>query len=380
VKKIKNVKRILAIVVISLFVVSLLGGCKSTTKTTSSTSSSSTANNRASEKGLLDINGKQIYVIYLSNETMSTWQSVNNLFLQSLVRSAGGKCDVYSADSDPVKQAQQFQDAIVKKPDIIVTKPVDSAAVVSSIDAVNTAGIPVMSIDVQPDGGKELTHIETSQEDLGALDAKYIGETFKKEGKRAEVLVINGQEVASNSQQRRNGFMDEVTREGNIDILAEVGANWDNTQSLNDTLDLIARYPQFNALHSQSDAMMQGILQAMKQKNVLFPVGNSKHIVVTSIDGAPNGLQGIRDGYIDHISEHNSALHADIACKVIIDYFHGYIIPNPITFPCYEITKADVNDSIRWGNLDVKKVDTWPVMNETQYPMQTPPANGSSST
>ena len=65
--------------------------------------------------GKLNIKGKQIYVIYLSNETMSTWQSISNIYMKQLVESAGGKCDVFTADSDSQKQAQQFEDAIVKK-------------------------------------------------------------------------------------------------------------------------------------------------------------------------------------------------------------------------------------------------------------------------
>jgi ABC-type sugar transport system substrate-binding protein len=324
--------------------------------------------------GLLNINGKQIYVIYLSNETMSTWQSVSNVFVKSLVERAGGKCDVFTADSDPVKQAQQYEDAIVKKPDIIITKPVDSAAIVPEVQKVNAAGIPILSIDVKPDGGTLLTHIETSQTDLGKLNADFIGAFYKKLGTRAEVIVINGQTEASNSQERRQGFMDEVKVLGNIDILQEYKCDWDNVKALNATNDAIIKYPQCNAIQCQSDAMLQGITQGLKQNQRLFVAGDPKHIVICSTDGDATCISMIKQGLIDHDAEHNSALHADIAVKVIIDYFHGFKIPNPIMFSALDVQADNINDPMRWGNLDVKNVANWPVMNQDKYVMQTPAA------
>ena len=326
-------------------------------------------------KGLLsNIKGKQIHVIYLSNETMSTWQSVSNIFLKSLVERAGGICDVFTANSDAQKQAQQYEDAIVAKPDIIVTKPVDSTAIIPAVQKVNAANIPILSIDVKPDGGTLLTHIQTSQTDLGKLNAAFIGQYFKKLGVKALVISINGQTEASNSQERQKGFNDEAKSQGNITIQYEAKDDWDNVKAMNSTLDLMQKYPQTNAINCQSDAMLQGITQALKQLGKLYPAGDPKHIVICSIDGANNAIAMIKDGTIDHDSEHNSALHADIAVKVIIDYFHGYTIPNPIIFPAFDITKDNATDPMRWGNLDVKDVANWPVMNQDRYVMQTPPA------
>jgi len=321
--------------------------------------------------GKLNVNGKQIYVIYLSNETMSTWQSISNIYMKQLIEEAGGKCDVFTADSDSQKQAQQFEDAIIKKPDIIVTKPVDSTAVIPAVQKVNEANIPILSIDVKPDGGVLLTHIQTSQADLGRLNAKYIGEYYKKLGKRAKVIVINGQTEASNSRERRDGFNEEAAKQGNMDILFEAKCDWDNMKAYNSVLDLIQKYPECNAINSQSDAMLKGITQALQQQDRLFPAGDPKHVIITSIDGDATACDMIRKGWVDHDAEHNSALHVDIAVKVIIDYFHGFKIKNPIVFAAFDVVKSNVNDSMRWGNLNVNDVAHWPPVKQDRYVMQT---------
>ena len=75
---------------------------------------------------------------------------------------------------------------------------------------------------------------------------------------------------------------------------------------------------------------------------------------------------------MDHEAEHNAALHSDIAYKVIVDYINGYTVPETIFFDTTPVTIENLESSDRWGKLDVSKVETWGVMEQDAYKMQTP--------
>ncbi|MDR2020812.1 MAG: substrate-binding domain-containing protein, partial [Treponema sp.] len=136
----------------------------------------------------LVINGKPANIVYLTNEASSAWQVASTGFLKNLIERAGGRCTILSADLEPERQVRQAQELLVTRPDLIVVKPTDSAAIVPAIRQLNQAGIPVFSLDVRPDPGCEIfTHIQSDQLQLGGLGAQYLADKFRKAGKTARV-------------------------------------------------------------------------------------------------------------------------------------------------------------------------------------------------
>jgi ABC-type sugar transport system substrate-binding protein len=321
----------------------------------------------------LVVNGKQLSVVYLANEASSAWQVASTGFLKNLIERAGGKCTVLSADLKPESQDQQARDLLVTKPDFVVLKPADSSAIVPALRQLNEANIPVLSVDVRPDaGGQTLTHIQSDQLKLGGLGAKYLADTFRREGRTGQVISIMGQLEIVLGRERQAGFEEEAAK--NSDVLTmldyKVEAKWTNELAYTATKDGFTRYPEANAIFVMSDCMLVGVLQALRELDKLYPVGDPRHIAIASIDADENGIKAIRDGYLDVAVEHNAALHSDIAVRAIIDYFHGKAIPAEIIFEPFVVDKSNVDDPARWGAADMKAVDKWPPMKHDRYVSQ----------
>jgi ribose transport system substrate-binding protein len=321
----------------------------------------------------LVINGKPVNVVYLSNEAASAWQVAGTGFLKNLIEKAGGRCTVLSADLKPEQQAQQAQDLVVSKPDIVVVKAADSGAIVPAIRQLNQAGIPVISLDIKPDPGCEtLTHIQSNQIQLGSLGAKYLVDEFRKAGKVAKVISIMGQLEVQIGRERKQGFEDVAAQ--NTDVIQmldyKVECKWDNQLSYQATKDGFTRYPDANAIFVMSDSMIVGVLQALRELGKLYPVGDPRHIAIASIDADENGVKAINDGFMDVVVEHNAALHSDIATRVIIDYLHGKTIPKEIIFEPFVVDKTNAGEPARWGALDLKTVDKWLPIKHDRYVIQ----------
>jgi ribose transport system substrate-binding protein len=372
-------RKILSMSLSALLITGLLAGCGQTGNTPGAASSaqpasSSDTSGPASSGGeqKLVVNGKQVNVIYVASEAASAWQAIGTQYLQSLVEKAGGKCQILNANGDSQKQTQMVQDALVMKPDVLVVKPVDSVGIVPALKKVAAANIPIIALDTGVTGDvKLLTHIQTDQSSLGKTDAEYISKTFKAKGTQAKVVEILGDLTSSIGQQRRDSFDTYAKTAGNIKIVSQTECKWDPDKAYNATLDAFQRNPDANAVFCSSDSMESGVMQALKQLGKLYPASDPKHIVVVSIDADPTGVKYIKEGYTDEIAEHNAALHSDIAYKVIVDYMHGFQIPSAIIFPTTAVTKDNVDDPARWGNMDVSKVKEWSTMDQNDYVMQT---------
>ena len=115
---------------------------------------------------------------------------------------------------------------------------------------------------------------------------------------------------------------------------------------------------------------MSGVIEALGYLDKLAPAGEEGHITIVGIDCDPNGCKYIEEGYVDQESEHNAALHSDIAFKVIVDYINGYTVPEDIFFDTTARTIDNVSEA--WGNLDVAAVADWGWMDQDIYELQTP--------
>ena len=109
-----------------------------------------------------------------------------------------------AADAD--SQAQQVEQAIAKKPDVLVVLPQDGAALTPVAQKAEKAGIPVVNIDrlfTAPDAATATILGDNYQ--IGILAADYIADELKCKGNVAEIQGLAGISVTDGPDQGLHG-------------------------------------------------------------------------------------------------------------------------------------------------------------------------------
>ena len=114
-----------------------------------------------------------------------------------------------AADAD--SQAQQIEQAIAQKPDVLVVLPQDGAALTPVAQRAERAGIPVVNIDrlfTAPDAATATVLGDNYQ--IGVLAANYITDELKCQGNVVEIQGLAGISVTTD---RTKGFTDTAQEE-----------------------------------------------------------------------------------------------------------------------------------------------------------------------
>lgn len=206
---------------------------------------------------------------------------------------------------------------------------------------------------------------------LGEVNAQYVSDVFAAKGETAKAVITLGDMASTIGHQRQDGFVNKAKELGNIEVLAATECKWDPTMAYTAVMDMLTAHPEANVIYNCADCQDSGIIQALQELGRLVPAGEEGHVTIVSIDADPSGVKFIQEGYIDQCAEHNAALHSDIAFKVIVDYLHGYEIPETIFFQTTPVTIDNVTSPDRWGTKDLSTVNEWGVMETEAYVMQT---------
>ena len=132
--------------------------------------------------------------------------TLNNPFFVSLeagitglAEENGTKIISVDAQDDTAKQTNDVDDLIQQGVDVLLINPVDSAAIAPAVEAANSAGIPVITIDRSSDGGEVVTLVASDNAAGGELAAQYIVELS---GEGANTVQLEGVPGASATRER----------------------------------------------------------------------------------------------------------------------------------------------------------------------------------
>jgi ribose transport system substrate-binding protein len=270
-----------------------------------------------------------------------------------------------STEFDVTKEATFVRNFIAEKVDGVILNPADSGAVVSSLNALQTANIPVVTFDTLPISGKDYMSVRTDNITMGANACKQLGTLVHSTGKVAEV---QGDLANSGGFERAKGFEDCMAQNyPNVTIL-KIPAHWDPTQAAQGLDAVLTANPDLAGIYEHTGGgYLPSVEQVLKAHKRWVPEGQVGHMPLVSIDGEPIELQAIRDGYLDS----TESQPADLYGKWSVYYMnaalngltfsagptdHGSTIlqqPGGIledSFPGIEVTKANVDDPNLWGN------------------------------
>jgi ribose transport system substrate-binding protein len=194
-----------------------------------------------------------------------------------------------AADAD--SQAQQVEQAIAQKPDVLVVLPQDGAALTPVAQKAEKAGIPVVNIDrlfTAPDAATATILGDNYQ--IGILAADYIADELKCEGNVVEIQGLAGISVTTD---RTKGFTDELKKKcpnGGIEIVASQPGDFNPDQGLKVMENILQSEDQIDAVYTHDDDMAQGVVQAIRN------AGRDDEMFLTGVGGSQDAMEQIKQG------------------------------------------------------------------------------------
>ena len=160
-----------------------------------------------------------------------------------------------AADAD--SQAQQVEQAIAQKPDVLVVLPQDGAAALTPVaQKAEKAGHPGREHRPAVHGtGRRDGDRARRQHQTAILAADYISEQLKCEGNVVEIQGLAGISV---TEDRTKGFTDELKKKcpgGGIEIVASQPGDFNPDQGLKVMENILQAEDKIDAVYTHDDAL-----------------------------------------------------------------------------------------------------------------------------
>jgi len=109
--------------------------------------------------------------------------------------------------------------------------------------------------------------------------------------------------MATNVAQLRGaGFQDVLAAYPTIKLITVIG-DWDGAKGAAIVKETLATTPELDGIYVHSDAVyFEAVMQALDELGRLKPRGAEGHIFLAGVDGSPLGVQAIKDGFADQVS------------------------------------------------------------------------------
>lgn len=263
---------------------------------------------------------------------------IKNHFIEELKKNPQIELQAMDAAGDQKKQLAQIDRFIAQRVNAIVVAPVDYEGVVPGIKRANAAGIPVIALGIQSNGG-EYVFVGSKSYDAGKLQGQYMKEHLPP---NAKVLYLKGTSGLYHSTERLQGFIDFcLAKRPDIQVLASKDAGYDKEKAMEITAEWLEKYPQIDGIIAANDQMALGALQALKKSQRLSGV------MISGIDGVEEVCKAIKAGEISQSIEQDGIGQAAKAYEVLETILKGEKPPKEVILPFVPITKDNVDDYIK---------------------------------
>jgi ribose transport system substrate-binding protein len=250
-----------------------------------------------------------------------------------------------AADAD--SQAQQIEQAIAKKPDVLVVLPQDGAALTPVAQKAEKAGIPVVNIDrlfTAPDAATATILGDNYQ--IGVLAANYIADQLKCQGNVVEIQGLAGISV---TEDRTKGFTDTIKKkcpQGGLKVVASQPGDFNPDKGLTVMENILQAQSDIDAVYTHDDDMAQGVVQAIRN------AGREDEMFLTGVGGSQDAMKQIEEGGLyraTFLYNPNMAASA-VNMARLIGLGQGFSelvppeVPRQVVVPAAVVTKENVAD------------------------------------
>lgn len=215
--------------------------------------------------------GRKRIGVSLASRALPFYQAVE-AGMRDAARRARYELVVTDANLDPAAQRNQIESLLQQRVDAIVVAPVDTLALVSAIERANAGGVPVFSVNLAPQGGRIVSHVQSDHVGAGRVAAEYLAAFL---GGRGEVAIVSRLGVPW-LVEREQGFRAALRAHRGIRIVDSVDAGGQRERSLAIVEPMLRARRETDAIYAVDDAGALGAYDAAikRFRADLFIVGN----------------------------------------------------------------------------------------------------------
>lgn len=291
--------------------------------------------------------GKRILILATSNSNpyIGAWTST----FSKLATASGMQVTNLSANYDAAVQAQQLDDGIAQKFDMIVLCYVNDQAVVPALTRAKAARIPIILFATpmkKEQEGLWTSYIGTENAELGRLAGEELVKGLEAEGRKtAKVVAVTGSAQQINVKARMDAFKAVLAQHPGIALVGTEDGRWNTALSEKVTGQLLVRFSAqggINGIFAMADNQATGAINAVQSAGVPLGVAN-KGIIVVGSNCMKDGIIHIRAGEQYGTATQIPTEEATFAAKKATAYFNGEKLKKYEIIPVYGITKANVD-------------------------------------
>lgn len=241
------------------------------------------------------------------------------------------------ASDDANTQANDILNFISQGVSVAVLNPTDGQAIVSSVTALNDAGIPVITVDRSAEEGEVVAHIGTDNVTAGEITAKTLFEAIGRSGK---IAILEGVPGASSSIDRGTGFDNVLKDYPDIEVVATQTANYQRAEGLSVTQNILQAHSDLNAILSMNDEMALGAVEA------IGAAGKEGEVLTIGIDGGADAIQAVADGTLVATIAQQSALMGSTSIEQALKVANGESIDAEQPIDVVVIDESNVDEHL----------------------------------
>lgn len=248
-------------------------------------------------------------------------------------------------DFNPVTQVPVLDAVIAKKPDAILIAPTDKTQLVQPLKKAADAGIPVITVD---------TFIGTGQYQTGAGDADFpisyvasdnvLGGAMAARalataiGEKGKVYVSNVKPGISTTDQREQGFKDEMAKHPGITVLETQFNDNDANKAASQLQAVYARNSDLAGVFGAN------LFSALGAANGVQQAGQTGNVKVVAFDAPGSIVDNINSGLVDVAIAQHPAEIGYFGVMAAYAHLTGNSVPTAIGTGFTVIDKKNVAD------------------------------------
>ena len=261
-------------------------------------------------------------------------------------KTADLKVTLLQSPFDPALQAQQLDDAIAQKADLIVLMIMSQKALVPALTRAKAAHIPVLLINTPIDQADLYTaFVGEDSTVMGMAAGKAMGEALKAAGRiPAKVAVVAGSMDEGIAPVRVAGFKKALAAYPGISVVAVEETHWAPPEAERATGQLLARFSGqggLDGIYGMNDALANGVVQAADSAGVKLGTAKGSLVVVGGNCMAP-GIKDIDQGKMQATTSMLPSRIGRVAAQTAEKILAGQPFTKDQPLPIEIITKANI--------------------------------------